>query len=71
MDRAGAAFRWTETRIEARFTERRSTGDSDVISYVGDAIEFMDEDGSWIRASYECDWNHETGEIVNVRTQPQ
>lgn len=65
----GAVHRWTETDLEARFG-RRLSADPDVLVYFGNALEFMNEDGSWVRAFYECDWNTETGEIVDVRVQP-
>ena len=68
---AGNLYRWTETDLQARFTEKRPTGDPDLATYVGDAIEFQDEDGSWVRAIYECDFNAESGEIVDVRTVPR
>ena len=64
---AGGLYRWTETQLEARFPRKRPAG-GDVTTYIGDAIEFMDEDGSWLRAVYECDYDHDAGEIVDVRT---
>ena len=64
---AGGLYRWTETQLAARFPEKRSAG-GDVVTYVGNAIEFRDEDGSWLRAVYECDYDHDAGEIVAVRT---
>ncbi len=66
---AGALYRWTETDLEARFG-RRQSNDPGIWVYFGNALEFMNEDGSWVRAFYECDWNTETGEIVDVRVQP-
>ena len=65
---AGALYRWTETDLEARFGRRQSTNPG-ILVYFGNALEFMDEDGSWVRAFYECDWNTETGEVVDVRTR--
>ena len=67
---AGALFRWTETKLEERFTQKRSTGNPNVTTYLGDAIEFLDEDGTWIRATYECDYDAAAEEIVDVRTAP-
>ena len=68
MYRAGALYRWTETALEARFPEQRSTGA--VTVYIGDALEFLDEDGSWVRAVYECDYDHHAGEVADVRSAP-
>ena len=65
---AGALNRWTETALEARFPRKRSAGR--VTTYIGDAIEFMDEDRSWVRAVYECDYDHDAGEVADVRSAP-
>ncbi len=64
----GTLHRWTTTNLDARFPEKGSTTDPDVITYYGDAIEFMEDDGSWLRAVYGCDYDHDAGEVVRVRT---
>ena len=64
----GALYRWTATALEDRFA-RMESSDPDVTTYFGSALEFMDPDGSWTKAFYECDWNSETGEIIDVRTR--
>lgn len=61
-------YRWTETELEERFGRMRSD-DPNVTTYFGNAIEFRDEDGSWVPAWYECDWDGETAEIVDVRVR--
>ena len=66
---AGAVYRWTSPRLGDRFSDARRPS-QDVRTVIGDAIEFRDEDGSWLRAIYECDFNHETGEVIDVRTRP-
>ena len=65
----GALYRWTTTELEERFGQMESSN-LDVTTYFGSAIEFMNPDGTWIRTFYQCDWNHETGEIIDVRTRP-
>lgn len=65
----GAMYRWMSPDLDVRFPGRRETGDPDVVTYWGRALQFRDEDGSWVRATYECDFNHDTGEIVDVRTR--
>ena len=54
--------------MEERFG-RLTSGDPDVTTYFGNALEFMNPDGTWVRTFYECDWNSETGEIVDVRAR--
>ena len=68
--RDGALYRWTATELEERFG-RMLSDDPDVTTYFGNALEFMNPDGTWTKAFYECDWNSETGEIVDVRVQPR
>ena len=64
----GTLHRWTTRHLDERFPEKSPTSDSDVITYYGNAIEFMEDDGSWLRMAYGCDYDHDTGEIVRVRT---
>ena len=64
----GALHRWKATGLEDRFA-RMESSDQDVTTYFGNALEFMDPDGRWTKAFYECDWNNETGEVVDVRTR--
>ena len=63
-----ALSRWTTTELAARFPRKRSTGS--VTTYIGDAIQFRDDDGSWLNAIYECDYDHDAGEVVDVRATP-
>ena len=63
---AGHLFRWSGTGLETMFSDRRERGT--VTTYVGSALEVLDDDGSWIPASYECDYDHGAGQIVDVRT---
>ena len=63
---SGQLYRWTEVALEARFPRKREAGS--VTTYIGEAIEFRDDDGSWLRAVYECDYDHDASEIVDVRT---
>ena len=66
---AGTLHRWRTTDLFERFPRRTPTANPDVITYGGSAVEFQDDDGSWIRASYECDYDHDAGEIVDVRVR--
>ena len=66
---AGAVYRWTSPRLGDRFSDARRPSQG-VRTLIGDAIEFLDEDGSWLRAIYECDVSTETGQVVDVRTRP-
>ena len=63
---AGHGFRWAGTGLETMFSGRRDGGN--VTTYTGDALEAQDDDGAWVQASYECDYDHGAGEIVDVRT---
>lgn len=66
---AGAVYRWTSPRLGDRFSDARRPSQG-VRTLIGDAIEFLNEDGSWLRAIYECDFRTETGQVVDVRTRP-
>ena len=59
-------FRFTSTALDDMFTDTDVSGN--VVTYTGAALEVRDSDGSWLPASYECDYDHGTGEIVDVRT---
>lgn len=68
--REGDISRWTATSLDARFPVKRATDDPDVRTYGGDAIEFRVDRDIWLQAVYECDFDTESGEVVDVRTQP-
>ena len=63
---SGHGFRWASTALNVMFTDTRERGD--VATYSGAALEVQDSDGSWIPAGYECVYDHESGQIVDVRT---
>jgi hypothetical protein len=65
---SGTLHRWTTRYLDERFPEKSPTADPDVTTYYGNAIEFMEDDGSWLRMAYGCDYDHDAGEIVRVRT---
>ena len=60
-------FRFTSTALDVMFTDTRERGD--VATYAGAALEVQDADGSWVGASYECDFDHGAGRIIDVRTE--
>ena len=51
-----------------RFAGTREVGD--VLTLVGDQIEYQTEGGAWFRATYECDYDFGAEEIVDVRVIP-
>ncbi len=51
-----------------RFAGTREVGD--VLTLVGDQIEYQTEGGAWFRATYECDYDFGAEEIVDVRVVP-
>ena len=66
---AGSLTRWTTTVLTARFAGgKRRTGT--VTTYIGDAIQFQDDDGSWLNAIYECDYDHDAETVIDVRITP-
>lgn len=65
----GVMFRWTTVHLDIRFPGRRETSDPNVVTYWGRALQAMTANGDWEQTTYECDYNHETGEIVDVRTR--
>ena len=62
--------RWTDGFLEPKFSHLRMTGDPNVITYIGDHIEFQNGFGAWQPHTYECDLNVETKEVVDVRARP-
>lgn len=63
---SGTLHRWTTIDLEGRFPEKRAVSDT-VTAYLGNALEFMEDDGSWLRSVYECSYDHDAGEVVDVR----
>ena len=62
----GTLHRWTTTDLEGRFP--RKTDGGNVVTYLGNALEFMEDGGSWLPVTYGCDYDHDAGEVVGVRT---
>ena len=63
---SGHGFRWTSTALDVMFTDTDVS--ASVATYAGATLEVQDTDGNWVPASYECDYDHEIGQIVDVRT---
>ena len=59
-------FRFTSTTLDVMFTDTDVS--AGVATYAGAALEVQDTDGNWVPASYECDYDHGIGQIVDVRT---
>ena len=62
-------FRWTTVHLDIRFPGRRETSNPDVVTYWGRALQLMTAAGTWEQTTYECDYNHRTGQIVDVRAR--
>ena len=64
------ALRWTDGFLEPKFSHSRPTGKPDVVTYIGDSIEFQNGFGAWQPHVYECDLNVVTEQVVDVRARP-
>lgn len=64
------AHRWTDGVLEPKFSHSRLTRKSDVVTYIGDSIEFQNGFGAWQPHVYECDLNVVTEQVVAVRARP-
>lgn len=42
-------------------------GCGNVYTYFGYKLDLLGTDGSWDMATYDCDYDHDTGQIVDVR----
>ena len=62
--------RWTDGFLESKFSHSRRTKTPNVITYIGDHIEFQNGFGAWQPHIYECDLNVETKQVVDVRARP-
>ncbi len=62
--------RWTDGMLEPKFSRSRNTTDPDVVTYLGDKIEFQTGFGAWQPHVYECDLNVETESVIDVRATP-
>ena len=62
--------RWTDGFLEPKFNHSRSTGNRNVVTYLGDRIEFQNGFGAWQPHIYECDLNVVTEQVVAVRARP-
>lgn len=62
--------RWTDGFLEPKFSHSRSTGNRNVVTYLGDRLEFQNGFGAWQPHIYECDLNVVTEQVVAVRARP-
>lgn len=62
--------RWTDGFLEPKFSHSRPTGSPNVVTYLGDRIEFQNGFGAWQPHVYECDLNVVTEQVVAVRARP-
>ena len=62
--------RWTDGFLEPKFSHSRPTGNPNVVTYLGDRIEFQNGFGAWQPHVYECDLNVVTEQVVAVRARP-
>ena len=62
--------RWTDGFLEPKFSRSRPTGNRNVVTYLGDRIEFQNGFGAWQPHVYECDLNVVTRQVVAVRARP-
>jgi len=63
-------FRWINRWYESKFDKARwRNRTADIITYIGDKIEFKDELGHWFRHEYECDFDGTTRRVLDVRAQ--
>ena len=62
--------RWTDGFLEPKFSHSRPTGNRNVVTYLGDRIEFQNGFGAWQPHIYECDLNVVTEQVVAVRARP-
>lgn len=61
--------RWTDGMLETKFSHFRWKGlKNDVVTYIGDKIEFQNGLGNWLRHTYECDYAPGRG-VVDVRAR--
>jgi len=65
-------FRWTDGlwELKLRLSQTVVANDPDVVTYVGDRIEYQNGYGAWEPHVYECDLHATTRELVDVRAMP-
>ncbi len=69
---ANYGFRWTDglRELKLRLSQNVVADDPDVVTYVGDKIEYQNRYGVWERQVYGCDLDIITREVVDVRVTP-
>lgn len=63
-------FRWTYNPLDGRFSRASVSDDGDVITYVGDRVEFQNGFGAWMTHTYSCTYSASTASVLSVDATP-
>lgn len=67
---APSSYRWTDGILEPKFVIMLLTDDPNVITYIGDHVEFQNGFGAWQRHIYQCDFDVKTETVITTRAVP-
>ena len=67
---AAYSYRWTDGLLGSKFSATRPTTNPNVVTYLGDTLEFQMETGAWFPVVYECDYNFASEQVVDARARP-
>lgn len=68
---ANYSFEWTDGWLDPKLSHFRWMSiDEGFITYIGDKIKFQNGYGAWQNMVYECDYNPEADQVIDVRVEP-
>lgn len=67
---AMVSHRWTDSVMSPKFPRASVSDGGFNITYVGDAIEFQNGLGAWIRHTYTCEYDTELNVAISVNAYP-
>lgn len=68
---ANYTSRWTDGTLESKFSRFRWLNkDEGTLTFIGDKIEFQNGFGAYQKHIYECDYNPELQQVIEVRARP-
>jgi|GEM_PF-5820603 len=59
-------YRWTDGMLDSKFSDYRLKRIG-ALTYLGDALEAQNGYGAWLKLRYECDFDVESGKVLDAR----
>ena len=63
-------FEWTDGWLEPKFSHFRWHDiDRSTVTFIGDKIKFQNGFGAWQRVAYECDYDPDADQVLDIRIE--